>query len=48
MTPSAASTGSARLTAWIYALADFNRSIALAEPRYPKALSRMPGLNAHL
>lgn len=36
------------MTARISALADFNRSIALAEPRHPNALARMPGLKAHL
>lgn len=48
ITPSAAATGSVRRTVRISVLADLSLSMALAEPRQPKAPARMPGLNAHL
>ena len=48
MTPSAAAAGSVRATARISELANFSRSMALADDFQLYAPARMPGLNAHL
>jgi hypothetical protein len=47
ITPSAAAVGSARTTARFSVLADFSRSIALADDFQLYAPACMPGLNAH-